>query len=624
MALLNSLNSGVTALKTFSRSLEVIGDNIANVNTTAFKGSKTRNEDTFSDLLQRSSPSDGTTPNRDAIQVGTGVQLASVRQSFTQGSISTTGIPSDLAISGNGFFVVRNETTGDVFATRAGDFRIDDRGALMTNGGLNVQGLVDGSISYTVSKAADIATTGTSFGDTLKLSGADTVTSLGLVAGQAVYGTGIPSGATIERILNDTTIQLSVPTTADLVSDVVFDKGSITSVAATTFTATGALTGTITVPSTTGLVAGMVVTGTGIPAGTTIDAAGVTPPGTITLKFPTGATLPADGTNFTLNFRSEAVAAVSGTSDGAGNITVSSTAGLKTGMTVAGVGIPPGTTITVAPGSTVLALTVPGGGAAPAAGALTLSFLTTPSQPTTGNVPVSSTKILSLPSTVTGLGIRVGAFVSGTNVPTGAYVTKIIGPNQIEISSEVTGPVGSLVFNNLSTAVSRTNPGDAGAGDVVGNIKVNDGVSLVNTSGASADQLDAFGFAGGATPSITSFAINKDGTITCFLNDGKSFQRGRVLLKNFADPHALISIGNNLYSNFSAAGPIGAETLNKTDNTPGNDGLGEIIGGSLELSNVDLTQEFSDLIITQRSFQAASRIITVCDSVLEELVNLKR
>jgi flagellar hook protein FlgE len=96
------------------------------------------------------------------------------------------------------------------------------------------------------------------------------------------------------------------------------------------------------------------------------------------------------------------------------------------------------------------------------------------------------------------------------------------------------------------------------------------------------------------------------------------------MLKNFADPHALISIGNNLYSNFAAAGPVGAEGLNKTDNTPGNDGLGEIIGGALELSNVDLTQEFSDLILTQRSFQAASRIITVCDSVLEELVNLKR
>ena len=295
-------------------------------------------------------------------------------------------------------------------------------------------------------------------------------------------------------------------------------------------------------------------------------------------------------------------------------------------MTVSGVGIPVGTRIANVTATTVDLVDSAGAAVVTTAAgtAAGLSFLTTPSQPTTGNVPVSSTKILTLPSTVSGLGIQVGAFISGTNVPTGSYVTKIIGPNQLEISSEVTGPVGSLTFNNLSTAVSRTNPGDAGAGDVVGNIKVNDGVTLVNTSGASADQLDAYGFAGGATPSITSFAINKDGTITCFLNDGKSFQRGRVLLKNFADPHALISIGNNLYSNFSAAGPIGAEGLNKTDNTPGNDGLGEIIGGSLELSNVDLTQEFSDLIITQRSFQAASRIITVCDSVLEELVNLKR
>jgi flagellar hook-basal body protein len=296
-------------------------------------------------------------------------------------------------------------------------------------------------------------------------------------------------------------------------------------------------------------------------------------------------------------------------------------------MTVSGVGIPAGTRIAnIGAGSVDLVaadLTTPVVTTAAGTGAA-LTFLTTPSQPSAGSTPVSSTSVLTLPSTVSGLGIKVGAFVSGTNIPTGAYVTKIIGPNQVEISDPVTGPVASLTFNNLSTAVARTNPGDAGAGDVVGNIKVNDGVSFVNSSGASADQLDAFGFAGGVAPSITSFSINKDGTITCFLNDGKSFQRGRLMLKNFADPHALISIGNNLYSNFAAAGPVGAEGLNKTDNTPGNDGLGEIIGGALELSNVDLTQEFSDLILTQRSFQAASRIITVCDSVLEELVNLKR
>jgi len=544
MALLNSLNSGVTALKTFSRSLEVIGDNIANVNTTAFKHSRARNEDTFSDILQRSAPSDGTTPNRDAIQAGTGVQLASIRQSFTQGSISSTGVASDLAISGGGFFIVRNESTGEVFATRAGDFRIDDKGALMTNGGLNVQGLVDGSISYTVTKGTDISVTGANnYSTTFKLTAPDTATSLGLEVGGTVTGTGISAaGATITGIDATTgVITISTPTTGDLpATGLTFAK---------TISSTADGTATLATTSVSNIKVGMTVTGT---------IGGLTLPANVTVT-----AVDTTANNFTLD-------------DGSGTFTVpAGTAGL-----------------TFSANSTAQAF--------------------------------SSSNILTLPSTVSGLGIKVGAFVAGTGGPTGAYVTKIIGPNQVEISADTTAAVASLTFNNLSSAVTRTNPGDSGAGDTVGNLKVNDGISFVNGSGATADQLDAFGFAGGVAPSITSFSINKDGTITCFLNDGKSFQRGRVLLKNFADPNALISTGNNLYTSFAAAGPVGGDALNKTDNTPGNDGLGEIIGGSLELSNVDLTQEFSDLIVTQRSFQAASRIITVCDSVLEELVNLKR
>jgi len=66
-----------------------------------------------------------------------------------------------------------------------------------------------------------------------------------------------------------------------------------------------------------------------------------------------------------------------------------------------------------------------------------------------------------------------------------------------------------------------------------------------------------------------------------------------------------------------AAGPIEAAQAGTT-------GLGQIKQGTLELSNVDLTQEFSDLIVAQRAFQAGSRVITVSDSVMEEIVNLKR
>ena len=78
-----------------------------------------------------------------------------------------------------------------------------------------------------------------------------------------------------------------------------------------------------------------------------------------------------------------------------------------------------------------------------------------------------------------------------------------------------------------------------------------------------------------------------------------------------------------------AAGPVGAAAGNPSfqagnTNVPGQNGLGVIQVGTLELSNVDLTDQFSNLITTQRSFQAGSRLITVSDTVLEDIVNLKR
>src|SRR5690349_14677989 len=98
MALINSLTSGVSALRAFSKGLEVIGDNIANVTTTGFKGSRTDYKDSFSDILQRSTPSQssGAGSNTIALQVGSGVRLEDVKAKFTQGALQSTGLNTDI------------------------------------------------------------------------------------------------------------------------------------------------------------------------------------------------------------------------------------------------------------------------------------------------------------------------------------------------------------------------------------------------------------------------------------------------------------------------------------------------------------------------------------------------
>jgi flagellar hook protein FlgE len=142
MALIGTLTSGVSALRTFSKGLEVIGNNIANINTTGYKSSNATFADSFSNTLRASAPSNGTTSSQSAIQVGTGVQLASITTNFSQGALTSTGNVTDLGISGQGFFIVKDATSGMQFATRDGQFRVDDKGYLVTAGGLRVQGKI--------------------------------------------------------------------------------------------------------------------------------------------------------------------------------------------------------------------------------------------------------------------------------------------------------------------------------------------------------------------------------------------------------------------------------------------------------------------------------------------------
>jgi flagellar hook protein FlgE len=146
MALIGTLTSGVSALRTFSKGLEVIGNNIANVNTTGYKSSQTTFEDSFSNTLRGSAPSNGAVSSQPGIQTGTGVQLAAITTNFAQGALNTTGVTTDLGVSGQGFFIVRDAAGGAQFATRDGSFRIDDSGYLVTQGGLRVQGLVNGAV----------------------------------------------------------------------------------------------------------------------------------------------------------------------------------------------------------------------------------------------------------------------------------------------------------------------------------------------------------------------------------------------------------------------------------------------------------------------------------------------
>lgn len=158
MSLIGTLGSGVSALRTFMKGLEVIGNNIANVNTTGFKSAQASYSNSFSNILQQSAPAPatGNGSNTPTTEVGNGVTLAGISTNFGQGSLSTTGKNTDLGISGNGFFVVRDAADNSSYVTRAGDFRIDSNGFLVTQQGLRIQGLTGGTALAAPATVGDV------------------------------------------------------------------------------------------------------------------------------------------------------------------------------------------------------------------------------------------------------------------------------------------------------------------------------------------------------------------------------------------------------------------------------------------------------------------------------------
>jgi flagellar hook protein FlgE len=134
----------------------------------------------------------------------------------------------------------------------------------------------------------------------------------------------------------------------------------------------------------------------------------------------------------------------------------------------------------------------------------------------------------------------------------------------------------------------------------------------------NADSTAWVNFQDGVGPgTLSSYDVGSDGVISGVYSNGELRTLARVAVANFQNPAGLAQEGGTLFqvSNNSGEAQIGA---------PGDKGMGVILPSSLEMSNVDISEEFTDMIITQRGFQANSRIITSSDEMLQELVNLKR
>lgn len=178
--MLNSLSSAVSGLDAFQQEMDIIGNNIANINTVGYKDATADLGTSFSDTLQAATTATATSGGVNPEQVGTGVTTVAIDNNWSTGTINSNGISGDVAINGNGFFVVEDPSTSQQYATQDGEFTVNTKNQLVTGTGMLVLGTSGtgstGSLSPIIVSTAGSTSTAAMTGYTINSAGDVVVT----------------------------------------------------------------------------------------------------------------------------------------------------------------------------------------------------------------------------------------------------------------------------------------------------------------------------------------------------------------------------------------------------------------------------------------------------------------
>lgn len=568
--MMRSLYSGVAGLKTHQIRMDVIGNNIANVNTTAYKSSSMTFSELMSQTTQKASGANATTGvgGTNAKQIGLGVKAGAINTAITtQGSAQSTGNPFDIMITGDNFFVVSNGSEN--FFTRDGSFYVDGAGNLaMTSTGYNVMG-------WGVDK-----TTGN-----IKQ---DTVTALRIMSSaNMTYPPEATTKANISGILdqNDKDVTSANGKTVNLN---FFDARGYSYTAKFTFKQSG---GDKT--NEYSLELNKILDSTG----KEMDISGITF-GEKNLEQTLSSKLSLNTDSYkwddatktlqTTATPPETVAALDKIFKNGALITDQDKAEevQKNLDAIAKAYGYEGST------DEFLKLYTTG-----KAGQVTVQkMLENMSQNMTGDDILPKAKNEELTMT--------GRKFDGAKVVFDKDSGKLqsINNSTTNLSTTLNFPASMGNFSNITIDLSECTNYD------------NKGTSTV---GATSGDLDGLG-TGRRLGDMIGVSIQKDGMIYASYDNGMTKLLGQIATAAFANASGLEKEGDNLYSATLNSGEFDGIGVDITA------GGGYMSTGQLEMSNVDLSSEFTEMITTQRGFQANSRIITVSDTLLEELTNLKR
>ncbi|MBN1489101.1 MAG: flagellar hook-basal body complex protein [Phycisphaerae bacterium] len=609
MGLTSALYTGLSGLNSNQFRIDTIGDNVANVNTTAFKGTRSVFQTQFSQTFSAGTPPGQGTGGTNPTQVGLGSVLGSIQRNFGAGSIETTGILTDLAIEGSGFFIVDSPRGGQTY-TRDGAFKLSASNYLVDQNGGFVQGYaVDSEFNIIPGTLRDLeiplgslatskASTTAQFDGNLNpnLASADNVGTRGtIITSQQLFS---DAAGTVPVLSTDLLTSIYDPTVAatplfSVGTEITLnsvEKGGRRISPPETFTVTAASTLADFLNFFNGKAAIQTDAAQVNNPGWWISDGAIVDPGAPPAVLPPGWDYMVDLANRT------PPAAIP-----AGTIIIESNIGGDNEILIGSADITSTNTSNTTPFEFLKALDVNSREFAANGESVYTSFVVYDSLG--AEVRVDLTVVLEETATSgntwrffasskddTDVSRVVG---SGTlTFDTFGQLQSVIG-NQIEIAREgigVTSPLGvTLDFSGMS-----------------GFDKANSNSTMVLT--------EQDGFAAG---SLNGFSIGNTGVITGTFSNGLTRTLGQVALATFANPEGLIAQANNQYT-------VGPNSGVAVITAPLELGAGRILSGSLELSNVDLSREFIGLITATTGFSAASRIISTSNELLNELLMVAR
>jgi len=621
----DALFTGITGLDAYQSWIDMISNNIANTATTGYKGQRMTFADLFYQQIGAPSGPTSTSGGINPEDLGLGVKVNTIDTEFAQGGLQTTGINTDLALNGDGFFILDNANgTSTPVYTRDGAFSLNANGLLYDPAsGMAVQG-------YMANQAGQITATGVPGNITIPIGLQEqaTATGSGVKVGPNIndqvfdmqVGGNLDQTQWSQQFLNSVGASAN-PGTPYTISTTIYDslgnahQATITytpdaagSTAATAATVNGgALSANATVqpanPIGTGGTAGSATTIT-----ITANAGGTgynitdnaTPTANATTALP-GQTVNFDGATFTM-------ANTAPTTGLTATINLKAAQnGLPTNVdnaqgTAETVGSRWAVSVSFTDGTQISTITK---GGLDNAGAVTNPTFGVSSSGTVGYVYFNQNgqfiNTSSIETTTPGTSLT-GAAVSGFIHGAGGGIPSLNQGNQLNVTTWGAG------VNNPATAPTAGGP--APTPGAIG-IDFSENASLAGAFGANV--ISQNGFAAGTLSNIT---VGQNGDVTGAFTNGQTRTLAQLAVATFQNEQGLDRLGGNAFGQTAASGLAQVGTADTGR-------YGQIVSGALEQSNVNLANEFTNLIVAQRAFEANSRGITTADQNLITLINLR-